>query len=645
MSRRTKKPPVTENRRSQSQNRDLTERRDAGSFWTALAVCVLLALAVFVVFGQTLGHDFVNFDDYSYVRDNPRVARGFTSGWVAWALSSNQCHNWHPLTWFSHTLDAQCFGLWPGGHHATSVLLHAGVAVILFLVLWWMTDGLWCSACVAAVFAIHPLRVESVAWVAERKDVLSGLFFMLTLGAYLAYVRRPFSLGRYLVVVVCFALGLTAKPMVVTLPFVLLLLDYWPLGRMGVKGESPIFAETKTATNPQPCSPAIWRLIAEKIPLLLLSAASCAATVWAQGDAIQSLKRIPFPWRAANAAVSCGAYLVQMFHPTNLAATYPHHASNLPVWQIAAAIALLAAVTAAAVVLRRKCPYLLVGWFWYLGMLLPVIGLVQVGMQSRADRYTYLPQIGVYITIVWGIAQFSRSWPRRALMCGLVSALVLATLSITAFEQTSYWRNGETLFRHALDCTSDNVIAHANLGQALCAEGLLDEAIEQYNEALAINANSARVHNNLGEVLQRTGRHDEAIKQFEEALRLEPDYADAHYNYGESLRLRGRFSEAVAQFEESLRLQPDRADAQNNLGAALGQQHKVAEAIAQFRESLRIDPSCADTHSNLGIALLHQGQVAEALEQFRLALDLAERQGNRPLAEAVRAKISVLESN
>lgn len=634
MSRRTKKHPASgESSHRPPQDRGPTERHAAGQSPVVLAVSGLLVVAVFLVFGQTLGHDFVNYDDTVYMYQNPRVAHGFAPGWLAWAVTSNECNNWHPLTWFSHTLDAQLFGLSAGGHHATSVLLHAACAVLLFLVLRRMTGDLWCSAFVAAMFAVHPLRVESVAWIAERKDVLSGFFFMLTLGAYASYARRPFSLARYLTVIACFGLGLMAKPMLVTLPFVLLLLDYWPLGRMS--------AAQQTEDN-QRAMPTIRRLVIEKIPLLILSGASCIVTVWAQGSAIQPLDRLPFGWRLANAVVSCVAYLWQMVHPVDLAVIYPHPMASLPWWQVAAALAVLAAITSGVVIFRRKCPYLLVGWFWYLGMLLPVIGLVQVGEQAMADRYTYLPQIGVGIAIAWGIAQLSQSWPNRRLACGLAAGLSLAMMMIVANRQTSYWRDSETLFIHTLNCTAPNSIAHCNLGIALFDKGAIDKAVEQYEAALTIKPKSALIRTNLGEALQRLGRYDESIAQCEEALKVDPTWADAHYNLAESLRLRGRPNDldaAIAHFKESLRLKPNRADAHNNMGAAFGQQGKVGEAIVQFQNAIKVEPDCALAYQNLGVALLKQGKPVEAITQFRKALALAERQGNRALADAAKTKI------
>ncbi len=398
---------------------------------TVLAACCLLALAVAVVFGPTVWHDFVNFDDDAYVYDNPQVMQGLTQQTVAWSFTTFHSSNWHPLTWLSHALDCQLYGTQhAAGHHLTNVVLHAAVAILLLLVLWQMTGSLWPSAVVAAVFAVHPLRVESVAWIAERKDLLSGLFFMLTLGAYLHYVRHPFSWHRYLLVAAMFALGLMAKPMLVTLPFVLLLLDYWPLGRISLRGgadsqdnsgadipvcrEKPRCDGSCTATpgatvqlspqlkwgdtGRQECLP---HLIAEKLPLLLLAAASCVVTSFAQDPSIAVSKYLPVSARIANALVSYVDYLGQFFYPLGLAAFYPHPESGLPIWKVAGALLLLVGISAAAWIGRRRCPYLLVGWLWYLGMLIPVIGLVQVGDQARADRYTYLPQIGLVVALVW----------------------------------------------------------------------------------------------------------------------------------------------------------------------------------------------------------------------------------------------------
>jgi protein O-mannosyl-transferase len=637
MSRRAKKHPVPADPPLERRDRGLIDEGVTRHWPAALAVGCALVLATFFVFGQTLDHEFINYDDDIYVYHNQHVEHGFTAGWLGWALTSKQCSNWHPLTWFSHTLDGQLFGLSPGAHHATSVLLHAAGAVVLFLVLRRMTGDFWQSGFVAAVFAVHPLHVESVAWVAERKDVLSGLFFMLTLGAYLGYVRHGFSWVRYLAVVACFALGLTAKPMLVTLPFVLLLLDYWPLGRLGFGVPS-----NKTPIEETPSlRPSVWLVWVEKVPLLLLSAVSCVVTVWAQQNAIRPLEHLSLSTRAANAAVSYVAYLGKMFCPTDLAVIYPHQGTGLSTWQVATAAVVLVAITAAVVVLRRRCPYLLVGWFWYVGMLVPVIGLVQVGLQSMADRYTYLPQIGLCMAIAWGAAQLTRSWPHRGLVCGVVAALALGALMIVAREQAAYWHDSETLFTHALACTSPNSIAHCNLAGVLLDKAQTDRAVEEFEKALAVqpNPNPVKSLSNLGDALTRQGRYDDAIKRCEEALKLDPNYADAHYNLGHVLRLKGRLDEAIYHFREALRLQPGCADAYNNLGVALAQKRMFAEAIHQFRMALEVDPAWVDARRNLGMALTDNGQIAEALEQYRLALDFAMQQGNRALAETIKEKI------
>jgi tetratricopeptide (TPR) repeat protein len=599
-----------------------------------LAVCLFLAMAVFMVFGQTLHHEFVNLDDEDYVYENPTVTQGLTSHGITWAFTHTYANNWHPLTWISHMLDCQLYGLNPGGHHLTSVLLHAATAILLFLVLRQMTGALWASAFVAAVFAIHPLRVESVAWVSERKDVLSGLFFMLTLAAYVRYARSTFSLGRYLVVPLCFAMGLMAKPMLVTLPFVLLLLDYWPLGRM-----------SRTALR---------RLVVEKIPLFVLSIASCVVTIPAQGQAVATISQVPVALRLGNAAISYVAYLVQMVFPVRLSPIYPLFAADLVAWKIGAALVFLVGVSAAVILLRHKRPYLLIGWLWYVGMLAPVIGLVQVGNQARADRYTYLPQIGVYLLVAWAARDALCSRRHGRLVLGVASLGVLAALMVCATIQTSYWRNSMSLWTHALSCSSRNYAAHNNLGgvlfergqaaeaideyqkaleiepdflearynlaNALSSLGRPTEAIDQYHKAFEINPGNAEAHNNLGGLLLQLGRTAEAINQYEQALRIEPDYAVAHYNLGNALVSANRLHDAIDEYRQAIQIKPDYADAQGNLGNGLLLAGNVEEAIVHFREALRLTPGSAATHYNLGNALLQLGRVPEAIDQYQQAL-------------------------
>jgi tetratricopeptide (TPR) repeat protein len=564
-------------------------------------VCGLLLLAVFVVFGQTVAFEFVNFDDGEYVSDNPHLTHGLTGQSVAWAFTTNRCHNWHPLTWLSYMLDYQFYGPKPWGYHLTNVLLHAATAILLLLVLWRLTGDFWPSAFVAAVFAVHPLRAESVAWVSERKDVLSGLFFMLTLGAYVGCVRRPFSLLRYLGVVALFALGLMAKPMLVTLPFVLLLLDYWPLERMAIG----------------------WRrLVAEKLPLMALSAASCVVTPWAQGTAIERLDILPLSTRIANASISYVTYLWQLFCPARLAAFYPPQPGGSPPWYVVGALLLLVCICIGAVMWRRSCPYLFVGWFWYLGMLVPVIGLVQVGGQLVADRYTYLPQIGLAIGLAWGAKRALESWPRYAELCSIVAGLAIAVLMGCARQQTSYWQNSDALWSHAISCTSPNARAHCDLAMALAGKGRTDEAVAQYEKALAIQSNYADAHNNLGVILAERGQRDEAVVHFRAALTSNPDYALAHCNYGLALTGYRRFDEAIAEYEKALQLQPDYAVAHNNCGLALAASGRPDEAIAEFEKALQLQPNYAMAHNNLGRVLAGRGRLDEAITHFRKAVEL-----------------------
>jgi tetratricopeptide (TPR) repeat protein len=413
---------------------------------------------------------------------------------------------------------------------------------------------------VAAVFAVHPLHVESVAWVTERKDVLSGLFFVLTLAAYLGYVRRPFSLPRYLTVVATFALGLMAKPMLVTLPFVLLLLDYWPLRRLSTDhADKPLAALQAmpsgkgVQTIPIPVAP-LWRVIAEKIPLLFLTIISCMLTVWAQEKSIVAADDLPLFPRIANSLVSYVEYLGESFCPINLAAYYPRLQAGYPLWKPIAAFFLLAGITAAVLLWRRKAPYLFVGWLWYLGMLVPVVGLAQVGLQAMADRYMYLPQIGLLIGLTWWAERLVRSWPHRAWVCGAAASLLLVELAVCGWQQTTYWRDSESLWRHTLECTSENKIAHYNLGCFLLDQGRSEEAVEQYREAVRIMPSYALAQFYLGVTLEKLGRYGEAIGPFREVLKIAPDSAEARSGLGLALDEEGRIDEAMVQFEKALAL-------------------------------------------------------------------------------------------
>jgi tetratricopeptide (TPR) repeat protein len=594
--------------------------------WTVLWVCVFLAAITFVVFGQTLHHEFVYYDDNDYVYENPEVARGLTLKGIVWAFTRVHSANWHPLTWISHMLDCQLYGLNAGGHHLTNILLHTATAILLFLVLRRMTGAHWRSAFVAAVFAIHPLRVESVAWVAERKDVLSGVFFMLTIGAYVRYVRHPWSPVRYGLVMLLFALGLMCKPMLVTLPFVLLLLDYWPLGR--VTGEKK---EKNSTLNYTPNAPShdssefgaqLSTLLLEKLPLFGLGVASGVVTIFAQTKAIQSFDQISLPLRVDNALTSYVTYLGQMFWPAGLAVLYPFATRDVGVSGIVLSLVLLAGISAGAFILRRH-RYFLTGWLWYLIMLVPVIGILQVGLQARADRYTYLPQIGLYLLLTWAVADLCAGWRRRRVVLGGCATIILVALIFCARVQVSYWRNSESLWTHTLACTSDNAIAHLNFGIALKKKGRVGEAIFHFQKALQINPDYAEAHNNLGNALCQKGRMDEAIVHYQKALQITPNNAEVYYNLGNVLLKKGNVDEAITHYKKALQINPDYAEAHNNLGNALIKKGSMDEAIVHFQKALQINPDSAEAQNNLAWVLATALQAS--LRNGNKAVELAQQ--------------------
>ena len=572
-------------------------------------LALILAIVTFIVYQPVWRAGFVDFDDEWYVTTNPHVLGGLTVPGVVWAFTSGYAANWHPLTWLSHALDCECFGMNAGGHHAVSVLLHVANTVLLFLVLRRMTGATWRSACVAALFGVHPLHVESVAWVAERKDVLSGLFWMLALGGYVRYVERP-TRGRYAAVVGWYAMGLMAKPMVVTLPFVLLLLDYWPLGRTR-------WRQSVVGNNAQLC---FGELVWEKVPLFALAAASCGVTIWAQhsGGAIGSLEALPLGPRIANAVESYVWYMEKAVWPSGLAVFYPYR-----LWSPAAVIAagaILVAVSATVIRRARRDPHLAVGWFWFLGTLVPVIGLVQVGSQSVADRFMYLPLIGLTMMLCWSVpSRAMERWNLKVITC-VAAAAVLAECAALSRVQVEYWKNSEALFRRALDVTRDNWVAHNKLGFALMPSGRLQEAIAEYEQALRIDPDYAEAHYNLGSVFLQEGKDSDAIAQYEQALRIEPDYANAHNNLGTVLLREGKVSDAIGHYEQALRFKPDFVEAHFNLGNALAEVGRVPEAIAHYEQALRIRPDYAEAHCNLGVALKQSGRIPEAIAQYEQAL-------------------------
>ena len=583
---------------------------DFNERWSVPAICIFLAAIIWTVFGQTVRCGFVNLDDEQYVYENPHVTCGLNLDGITWAFTHFRAANWHPLTWISHMLDCQLYGLTPGGHHLTNVLLHTATTILLFLILRRMTGALWRSAFVAAAFAIHPIHVESVAWVSERKDVLSGLFFVLTLGAYVRYARLPWSPHRYLMVVLMYVLGLMSKPMLVTLPFVLMLLDYWPLGRL-----TTLTSRTGRFAIPP-------GIILEKLPLCGLAIASCLVTILAQQEVIKSLQNISFASRAGNAVISYIAYLRQTFWPADMAVVYPFPSGRVEPATVILCLVLLAGISAAVFLLRRQRPYLITGWLWFMVMLLPVIGLVQVGLQARADRYTYLPHIGLCIALTWAVADFCAGWRHRRLVLGGCFAAVLVALIFCARTQTSYWRNSETLWAHALACTSDNFVAHGALGDALVQQGRLEDASFHLQEALRIMPGYPEAWCSLGSALLQQGRTDEAIADFQNAIQIRPDYANAHFDLGLALSRKGDAEEAMVHFQKALKTRPDDTKARLALGNVLLQQGRVDEAIVHIEAVLRIEPQNADVQFALGDALLQQGRVDDAIIHFRSALKI-----------------------
>jgi Flp pilus assembly protein TadD len=576
-------------------------------FWLGFAVAAAAAL----LYVPTLGHAFLNYDDDLYLTRNPHLRLGLSPAGLAWAFTTGYGANWFPLTWLSWLIDHAIWGLDPRGFHLTNLLLHAASTALLFGVLARMTGAVGRSAFVAAIFALHPVHVESVAWAAERKDVLSGLFWMLTLWAYARYVERP-SWRRYLPVPLFLALGLMAKPMLVTLPFVLLLLDYWPLRRI----------------------PPLRRAILEKLPLLALSAISSVVTYQVQhaAGAVQPVQVYPASVRALNALLAYATYLRQAFWPSGLAVFYPHPGEDVSRAAAGGAALLLAAITAVALRRRARQPYLAVGWFWFVGTLVPVIGLVQLGAQAHADRYLYVPLIGLSMTVSWAVPDLlARRWPRAPLMLG---AAALAALAFTSVRQVARWRDSATLFAHTLDVTRENAVAHLNLGVALADKGDHAEARRHLEEAIRIHPGSAEAHGALAEVLARQGQREEALARFRTALRLDPGLSRVHNGFGRALLEGGDVEEAALHFREAVRLDAAYAEAHSNLGVALLRAGSFAEAVEHLREATTLDPASAEAHNNWGVALMNRGDLDEAVKHFEraTALGSADADGNWALA-------------
>jgi tetratricopeptide (TPR) repeat protein len=587
--------------------------------WRAIACALAIAAAAVAVYAPVRDNTFVNFDDASYVADNAMVQRGFSADGVRWAFTTGHAGNWHPVTWLSHMADAEWFGPGPRAPHVTNVVLHVLSALLLFRLLVSLTGALWRSTVVALLFAVHPLHVESVAWVAERKDVLSAVFWMLTLLAYVSYARRG-GVGRYLIVVAAFAIGLMAKPMLVTLPVVLLLIDGWPLRR--------------TAHTP------VSRLLAEKVPLLAMSAASSVVTFLVQREsgAVRSLDALPFVARAGNAALAYVIYIAKTIWPVHLAAIYPYPSGPRIPWLASAAALILVVVTMAAIRLRRRAPYVTTGWLWYLVTLTPVIGLIQVGSQPWADRYTYLPSIGLFVAVVWASGEIVKD-RRATLAAGAIAIAAIAALAVTARAQVLVWRDSVTLWTHAAAVTRDNARAHTNLGHALALSGRLDAALAEYETALRVRPDLAEAHNYLGLALFDRRDATGAISHYREAVRLRPAFTLAHNNLCMALGATGDLDGAIAACTEAVRLDPRFAAAHGNLGVALARAGRLDDALREFRVVLDLQPESATAHLNLAAALVDADRPAEALAHFvdALRIDPANARAHHDYGQALSA--------
>ncbi|MCX5834347.1 MAG: tetratricopeptide repeat protein [Deltaproteobacteria bacterium] len=580
--------------------------------YRAVLIAVLLGLVTIAIFRPSGQFDFVSLDDNVYVTANPRVQKGVTADGLRWSFTNFDSGTWHPLTWISHMLDCELYGLKAGGHHWTNILIHAAASVLLFLVLNAMTGFLWGSGLVAAFFALHPLHVESVAWVAERKDVLSGFFWVATMGAYYLYVKKP-GAPRYLLVLASLALGLLSKPMLVTLPIVLLSLDYWPLRRH----EQPTTLFDNSLRTYPFFRHAFSRLIAEKIPLFFLSLAAGILALIGQRSigAIQTIEVFPFWERFTNAIVSYVWYIWKMILPLDLAVYYPH-AGMPPFWKWMGAFVILVVITALVLRWARTHPYLLVGWLWYVVTLLPVIGFVQIGAQAMADRYTYISLIGLFIMMVWGAydAAGARKYPRVALDV-FFPAVIIALMVLTAI-QLSYWRDSRTLYGHALTVTEGNHLIHNNLGNELAGAGEMDKALVHYLEAVRIYPDYADGHYNLANAFARIGEDDQAIRYYLEAIRIMPDHEKAHYNLGITFARYGNLDKAMEYFSGTLKINPNSIDARYNLGSALAAKGEYSKAITHFTEILRLNPGATQARVRLGKAYWLSGDREAALKEY-----------------------------
>jgi FOG: TPR repeat len=580
-------------------------------------ICLALVILTVVTFWSLKYCGFINLDDNLYVYENVYVQSGLNWNSIVQAFSSELAKisgHWHPLTWLSLMLDYQIFGLNPSGYHLINLLFHVMNTLLLFIILRRMTKTLWPSAFVAALFAIHPLHVESVAWIAERKDVLSTFFWMLTMGAYSYYVEHP-GFRRYFFVLLFFALGLMAKSMLVTLPFVLLLLDYWPLRR---------FQEIKPA-DPEYKWSLIYPLLWEKVPLFVLAILSSIVTYVAaqKGGAVSSIEAIPLGVRIGNAFVSYIAYIGKMIWPSNLAVFYPYPKFLVP-WQVLGSVFLLIAITLVVIWRAKKFPYLATGWLWYAGTLVPVIGILQAGPQAMADRYTYIPLIGLFIMVAWGVPELLKKWNHRKEILLASSALSILCFSIITWTQVGYWQNNITLFDHTLKVTYNNWLAYYNRGVAYNGLGNYRQTIEDLNRAIKIKPGFADAYSNRGVAYAGFGNYRQAIEDFNGAIKIKPGYADAYYNRGHAYADLGNYKQAIEDYNRAIEIKPGYAEAYNNRGAAYNVLSNYRQAIEDYGRAIEIKPGWADAYINRGVTYGKLGNINLAFNDLRTAAKLGD---------------------
>ncbi|MBN2020627.1 MAG: tetratricopeptide repeat protein [Sedimentisphaerales bacterium] len=589
-----------------------------------MLICIMLALVIFAAYEGVRKNDFVYYDDDTYVTENPSVQKGLNLESIRWAFTSLYQANWHPLTWLSHIIDCAVFGMKPAGHHLVSVGFHIANTLLLLLILRKMTGAFWPSVFVSAVFGLHPLGVDSVAWVSQRKNLLSAFFGILTIAAYFRYAQKP-GLRRYLIVVFFFAAGLSSKPMLVTLPFCLMLLDFWPLGRFAkIKGLRWFRAS-----------------VSEKTPLLVMSAASCVITYIAQAraEAVAYFTLLPLGLRVSNALISYVNYIGKIFYPSSLAVLYPLNIRMPAFWKTGSCLLLLAAISVTAIGLRRRFGYLFTGWFWFLGTLVPVIGLIQVGLQSMADRYVYWPGIGIYIIVAWLTGDLREKFriPKPVLTIGATAALVI--LFMLTRQQVRYWKNSMTIYERTLAVTENNYRIETNYGELLRKAGRLDESAEHFKRAIAAHPRLARAYHNLGIVYSEKGLFAEATAAFERALEFEPNSTSAHNYYAICLAEQGAYDKAVEHFSRALTPGKHFSGVLKNLCNAAVMAKNPGAAMKVIADWLQKIPDNADLYYQAGILYEDKGDVSAAIESFEKALELAESQNRRELADEIKRRL------